>query len=88
MIKFDSLEAAERAKQSLNGCDIYSGCCTLKIEFAKVKYGVNTVICIFNLCFNAIYSKVIISFQPTRLNVYKNDNESWDYTNNALGIHY
>ncbi|GIY72902.1 heterogeneous nuclear ribonucleoprotein L [Caerostris extrusa] len=54
---FDSLEAAERAKQSLNGCDIYSGCCTLKIEFAK----------------------------PTRLNVYKNDNESWDYTNNSLG---
>ncbi|XP_071041710.1 heterogeneous nuclear ribonucleoprotein L isoform X2 [Parasteatoda tepidariorum] len=57
MVEFDSLEAAERAKQSLNGCDIYSGCCTLKIEFAK----------------------------PTRLNVYKNDNESWDYTNNALG---
>lgn len=57
MVEFDSLEAAERAKQSLNGCDIYSGCCTLKIEFAK----------------------------PTRLNVYKNDTESWDYTNNALG---
>ncbi|XP_054718139.1 LOW QUALITY PROTEIN: heterogeneous nuclear ribonucleoprotein L-like [Uloborus diversus] len=58
MVEFDSLEAAERAKQSLNGCDIYSGCCTLKIEFAK----------------------------PTRLNVYKNDNESWDYTNNTLSI--
>lgn len=56
MVEFDSLEAAERAKQSLNGCDIYSGCCTLKIEFAK----------------------------PTRLNVYKNDNESWDYTNTNL----
>ncbi|GFY24746.1 heterogeneous nuclear ribonucleoprotein L [Trichonephila clavipes] len=52
-----SPKAAERAKQSLNGCDIYSGCCTLKIEFAK----------------------------PTRLNVYKNDNESWDYTNSSLG---
>lgn len=37
MLKFDCVEAAERAKQSLNGCDIYSGCCTLKIEFAKVK---------------------------------------------------
>lgn len=57
MVEFDSLEAAERAKQSLNGCDIYSGCCTLKIEFAK----------------------------PTRLNVYKNDNDSWDYTNTTLG---
>ena len=24
-------------------------------------------------------------FQPSRLNVYKNDTESWDYTNPALG---
>lgn len=57
MVEFDSLEAAKRAKEALNGCDIYSGCCTLKIEFAK----------------------------PTRLNVYKNDTESWDYTNASLG---
>ncbi|NWU04310.1 HNRPL protein, partial [Urocynchramus pylzowi] len=28
--------AAQRAKASLNGADIYSGCCTLKIEYAKV----------------------------------------------------
>uniref|UniRef100_A0A3Q4GH24 Heterogeneous nuclear ribonucleoprotein L2 n=1 Tax=Neolamprologus brichardi TaxID=32507 RepID=A0A3Q4GH24_NEOBR len=27
---------AQRAKASLNGADIYSGCCTLKIEYAKV----------------------------------------------------
>uniref|UniRef100_A0A182YCC6 PTBP1-like RNA recognition motif 2 domain-containing protein n=1 Tax=Anopheles stephensi TaxID=30069 RepID=A0A182YCC6_ANOST len=32
---FDSIESATRAKDSLNGCDIYSGCCTLKIDYAK-----------------------------------------------------
>ncbi|KAG1681987.1 Heterogeneous nuclear ribonucleoprotein L [Nymphon striatum] len=47
---------ARRAKLSLNGADIYSGCCTLKIEYAK----------------------------PDRLNVYKNDSESFDYTNPNL----
>ncbi|UYV74982.1 HNRNPLL [Cordylochernes scorpioides] len=57
---FDSPESAKRAKDSLNGADIYSGCCTLKIEYAK----------------------------PNRLNVYKNDMESWDYTNPALGGNY
>ncbi|KAG7999859.1 Cyclin-dependent kinase 1 [Nibea albiflora] len=43
---------AQKAKAALNGADIYAGCCTLKIEYAR----------------------------PTRLNVIKNDNESWDYT--------
>lgn len=36
MVEFDSIESAKRAKQALHGCDIYSGCCTLRIEFAKV----------------------------------------------------
>uniref|UniRef100_A0A8C6KQT6 Heterogeneous nuclear ribonucleoprotein L n=1 Tax=Nothobranchius furzeri TaxID=105023 RepID=A0A8C6KQT6_NOTFU len=49
---------AQRAKASLNGADIYSGCCTLKIEYAK----------------------------PTRLNVFKNDQDTWDYTNPNLGV--
>jgi len=57
MLEFDSLESAKRAKDSLHGCDIYSGCCTLKIEYAK----------------------------PTKLNVYKNDTESYDFTNPNLG---
>lgn len=34
--KFDTVESATRAKEALHGCDIYSGCCTLKIEYAKV----------------------------------------------------
>ncbi|CAH0718383.1 unnamed protein product, partial [Brenthis ino] len=51
-ITFESIESATRAKEALHGCDIYSGCCTLKIEFAK----------------------------PERLNVFKNDQDSWDYT--------
>ncbi|KAK7103356.1 hypothetical protein V1264_018272 [Littorina saxatilis] len=57
MVEFDNIESAKRAKQSLNGADVYSGCCTLKIEYAK----------------------------PSRLNVVKNDAESWDYTNPNLG---
>jgi len=57
MVEFDNVDAAQRAKDSLHGCDIYSGCCTLKIEYAK----------------------------PTKLNVYKNDTDSYDYTNPNLG---
>lgn len=57
MVEFDSVETAKRAKENLHGADIYSGCCTLKIEYAK----------------------------PTKLNVSKNDIESWDYTNPNLG---
>lgn len=52
MVEFDSVESAIRAKEALSGADIYSGCCTLKIDFAK----------------------------PEKLNVHKNDSESWDYT--------
>ncbi|XP_062844429.1 heterogeneous nuclear ribonucleoprotein L isoform X2 [Trichomycterus rosablanca] len=57
MVEFDSVQSAQRAKASLNGADIYSGCCTLKIEYAK----------------------------PTRLNVFKNDQDTWDYTNPSPG---
>ncbi|BFZ11633.1 hypothetical protein BsWGS_14675 [Bradybaena similaris] len=57
MVEFDNVDSAKRARQALNGADIYSGCCTLKIEFAK----------------------------PARLNVVRNDHDSWDYTNPALG---
>ena len=28
--------SAARAKTQLDGADIYAGCCTLKIEFARV----------------------------------------------------
>lgn len=57
MVEFDGMETAKSAKDGLHGCDIYSGCCTLKVEYAK----------------------------PTKLNVYKNDLDSWDYTNPNLG---
>ncbi|KAM6956743.1 heterogeneous nuclear ribonucleoprotein L-like [Aplochiton taeniatus] len=52
MVEFESIQCAQKAKSALNGADIYAGCCTLKIEYAR----------------------------PTRLNVIRNDNESWDYT--------
>lgn len=35
MVEFDSIDSATRAREALNGCDIYSGCCTLKIDYAK-----------------------------------------------------
>ncbi|NWT63103.1 HNRPL protein, partial [Erythrocercus mccallii] len=56
MVEYPGIRDAQRAKASLNGADIYSGCCTLKIEYAK----------------------------PSRLNVFKNDQDTWDYTNPNL----
>ena len=32
MVEFDSVDTATRAKDNLHGCDIYSGCCTLKVN--------------------------------------------------------
>ncbi|KAK2874740.1 hypothetical protein Q8A67_021893 [Cirrhinus molitorella] len=52
MVEFESIQNAQKAKAALNGADIYAGCCTLKIEYAR----------------------------PSRLNVIRNDNDSWDYT--------
>lgn len=52
MVEFESVQNAQKAKAALNGADIYAGCCTLKIEYAR----------------------------PSRLNVIRNDNDSWDYT--------
>jgi heterogeneous nuclear ribonucleoprotein L len=57
MVEFESIADATSAKNGLQGADIYSGCCTLQIQFAK----------------------------PPRLNVFKNDQDSWDYTNPHLG---
>lgn len=37
MVEFDCIEQASKAKRNLHGCDIYSGCCTLKVEFSKVE---------------------------------------------------
>lgn len=52
LVEFESNASAARAKQQLDGADIYAGCCTLKIEYAKT----------------------------TKLNVYKNDEMTWDFT--------
>ncbi|XP_038570716.1 heterogeneous nuclear ribonucleoprotein L-like isoform X2 [Micropterus salmoides] len=35
MVEFESVEDAMKAKLALNGADIYAGCCTLKIEYAR-----------------------------------------------------
>ena len=34
---FETVEESDRAKEALNGADIYSGCCTLKVEWGKVR---------------------------------------------------
>ncbi|XP_052275971.1 heterogeneous nuclear ribonucleoprotein L-like isoform X2 [Dreissena polymorpha] len=34
-VTFENLEASKSAKDQLQGCDIYSGCCTLRVEYAK-----------------------------------------------------
>jgi len=54
MVEYETVDSATVARDALQGADIYSGCCTLRVEYAK----------------------------PAKLNVYRNDNESWDYTNN------
>ena len=35
MVEFDQVDTAVQAKRQLHGCDIYSGCCTIKMEYAK-----------------------------------------------------
>eukprot|EP00128_Syssomonas_multiformis_P012465 Colp12_sorted_trinity150504_noHs@1624 len=37
LVEFDTISSAARAKSSLNGADIYQGCCTLKVEYAKTE---------------------------------------------------
>ena len=37
-VRYDTVASAQRAKSQLDGADIYAGCCTLKIEYAKVTY--------------------------------------------------
>ena len=36
MVEFEDIAASSAAMRELNGADIYSGCCTLKAEYAKV----------------------------------------------------
>ncbi|KAK6060226.1 hnRNP-L/PTB/hephaestus splicing factor family protein [Cooperia oncophora] len=38
LVEFESAEDAKKVKHAINGADIYSGCCTLKVEFAKPEY--------------------------------------------------
>ncbi|CAF3433346.1 unnamed protein product [Rotaria sp. Silwood1] len=38
LVEFDAIETARKIKDELDGADIYSGCCTLKIEFANLKH--------------------------------------------------
>lgn len=82
---FESVLCAQKAKAALNGADIYAGCCTLKIEYARVSISTphQRNIYAFSIQFKLTY---LLRFQqPTRLNVIRNDNDSWDYTKPYLG---
>ncbi|CAI5441590.1 unnamed protein product [Caenorhabditis angaria] len=35
LVEYPNSEVAKSAKHAMNGADIYSGCCTLKVEFAR-----------------------------------------------------
>jgi len=37
MVEFDTLENASKARSSLHGADIYSNCCTMKVEYSKME---------------------------------------------------
>ena len=37
LVEFANVDQAGRAKTELHGADIYAGCCTLSIEFSKVR---------------------------------------------------
>ncbi|XP_033125948.1 heterogeneous nuclear ribonucleoprotein L-like isoform X2 [Anneissia japonica] len=37
MVEFDTIPSATAALQNLNGCDVYSGCCSLRIDYARPK---------------------------------------------------
>lgn len=52
MVEFETVEEASKAMENLQNQDIYSGCCTLKIDYSKAQ----------------------------KLNVRKNDPNSWDFT--------
>ena len=36
LVEFLTIDDAQIVQQALNGCDIFAGCCTLKIDFSKV----------------------------------------------------
>lgn len=54
VITFDNVEAAQRALATLNGQDIYAGCCTLKIDYSKVGTELSAYTCILQWCTNCI----------------------------------
>jgi heterogeneous nuclear ribonucleoprotein L len=37
MVEFETLETAVKARNTMHGCDIYNGCCTMKVEFSKME---------------------------------------------------
>lgn len=72
---FESVFCAQKAKAALNGADIYAGCCTLKIEYARVMLGpslllllakhVCTILNIFHFC---LYSQLdLMSLETTTI---------------------
>ena len=55
LVEFDSVESSVRAKAALHGADIYSGCCTLRVEYSSVSYPIEITTMIQTVSYFAGY---------------------------------
>ena len=65
-VEFENVEAATRAKTALHGADIYTGCCTLRVENARVR---NRVLCWEYFLSNDIVHNYVL--KPTFVSAFK-----------------
>lgn len=61
------MHSAQKAKAALNGADIYAGCCTLKIEYARVSLTLVVCIFVFSLAILLIVSFIVCSLHVLML---------------------
>lgn len=57
-VTFDNVEAAQRALATLNGQDIYAGCCTLKIDYSKVSDMTARILGFYNTGFMITFGSI------------------------------
>ncbi|VDM44557.1 unnamed protein product [Toxocara canis] len=76
LVEFDTEESAKKAKRAINGADIYYGCCTLKVEFAKVVF----IMIMLNTSPIFTSSERFDELRPGKVKVSTNNHLQWDYT--------
>ena len=65
-VRFETIGDAVAARQALNGADIYSGCCTLKIEYARVSHPV-LFLGMFNLKYFYLLNNTFFMFLDVKI---------------------